>query len=547
MAAVILVGAAVSIIPLRSALKNVVRAETLGIELQRQISEYRSTLGSWQLTVDPHLEALRMGRTEIDPDAFADAMQFRSTQVQQEKELIPDLRAAGLVQDAEIMEAASQRLDAAIAALTPVVTGRALSSTAVDEIVAEERAAYRRAWDVTTNSGRHVQSDVLAADARQAAHDLDIGRDAILVVSGTMLLIVLAVTLALGARARRIEQALRTDTMRGVFETELQLALEMTRDETDVYAVVGTALDQAIEGRDVEPQLLVADNSRAHFRYVSERERKVAGCPVPSPQDCPAATRGQRLSFHSSEALSACPFLRDREGGPCSAVCVPISISGNSVGVLHTTAPLEQPPSDENLVFLEMTSRRMSERVAMLRAFATSETQARTDPLTGLMNRRSLEEHVHDLDRDTRMFSVAYADIDHFKQLNDVHGHETGDRALRLFSRVLRDSVRPNDIVARYGGEEFVIVLPDCDPTGAGIVLERIRTNLEAALAHNSVPRFTASFGLAADRGNEFFSEILEAADRALLSAKRRGRDQVVLADETGEPVPLDLPVHTTA
>ena len=134
----------------------------------------------------------------------------------------------------------------------------------------------------------------------------------------------------------------------------------------------------------------------------------------------------------------------------------------------------------------------------MLRAFARSETQAHTDPLTGLLNRRSLEARTRDLTDEGLPFVVAYGDLDQFKLLNDVHGHDTGDRALRLFARVLRDSVRPNDIPARYGGEEFVAVLPDCSIDNAVIVIERIRTRLRTALTDGTVPPFTVSFGLAA-------------------------------------------------
>ena len=91
----------------------------------------------------------------------------------------------------------------------------------------------------------------------------------------------------------------------------------------------------------------------------------------------------------------------------------------------------------------------------MLRAFSKSEVQAHTDPLTGLMNRRSLEVQVRALTEEDRPYIVAYGDLDHFKQLNDVYGHDAGDRALRLFARVAH-SLRPNTS-ARYGGEEFVV------------------------------------------------------------------------------------------
>jgi diguanylate cyclase (GGDEF)-like protein len=111
-----------------------------------------------------------------------------------------------------------------------------------------------------------------------------------------------------------------------------------------------------------------------------------------------------------------------------------------------------------------------------------------------------------------------------------VHGHDTGDRALRLFARVLRDSVRPNDIPSRYGGEEFVAILPDCSIENAVVVIERVRTRLHAALTDGAVPPFTVSFGLAESEAGLTFGETVDAADQALLRAKSAGRDRVIIA-----------------
>ncbi len=124
--------------------------------------------------------------------------------------------------------------------------------------------------------------------------------------------------------------------------------------------------------------------------------------------------------------------------------------------------------------------------------------------------------------------------------LNDTHGHESGDRALRLFARVLRDSVRPADIVARYGGEEFVVVLPDCDAEHATAVLERVRENLALTLTHAGVPAFTVSFGVATSDDGTTFDEIAARADEALLAAKASGRNRVLIAGIALEsPAPL--------
>ena len=99
-----------------------------------------------------------------------------------------------------------------------------------------------------------------------------------------------------------------------------------------------------------------------------------------------------------------------------------------------------------------------------------------------------------------------------------------------MFSRVLRDAVRPADLVSRYGGEEFVIVLPDCGIEAAVVVLERVRERLALSLLSGRIPAFTVSFGVATSADAATFDAIVAAADQALLAAKSTGRDRVLLA-----------------
>jgi len=210
------------------------------------------------------------------------------------------------------------------------------------------------------------------------------------------------------------------------------------------------------------------------------------------------------------------------------------------MGVMHANSPHLEIPSAMSVTTLELISRRAGERLSMLRAFARSEMQAKTDPLTGLLNRRSLEASAQDLVDNGESYVTAYADLDHFKTLNDVHGHDAGDRALRLFARVLRDSVRPSDIPARYGGEEFVVVLPNCGLADAALVMERVRGALAGAIAGGAGPEFTVSVGIAESSITNTFSETVEAADSALLRAKATGRDRVVVAGSPETAVPND-------
>ncbi len=328
-------------------------------------------------------------------------------------------------------------------------------------------------------------------------------------------------------------------------ETSLQRALEMVAGEELTYDVIAQAITIAAPG--VPAEMLLADSSHAHFRQVlSTSAGNDTACGVISPGDCPATITGQQRIFDDSASLDTCPYLRGRDDAVW-AKCIPVSIAGRATGVIHTQGPLARP-RPEILRGLVLVARKAGERIGMLRAFDRSETQAQTDPLTGLLNRRSLEARIHELNETELPFVVAYGDLDHFKMLNDVHGHDAGDRALRLFSRVMRDSLRPDDIPARYGGEEFVAVLPDCTLENATVVIERIRTRLHEVLAAGTVPSFTVSFGLAASEPGLTFSETVEAADTALLLAKRSGRDRVVLSGtETVDDRTPGLPQESLA
>ncbi len=416
------------------------------------------------------------------------------------------------------------------------------STTVLDTTPAEVAlAAIRVASDF--DAVRQLQNAWWAA---QLAQHRDTGRNGIIavVVAGSLVMLgVLAALTSLARAARRRDEDLaeRDRDLERVarsneFEARLQRALELSANEDGVYAVVEQALDEVVPELDVE--MLLADSSRAHFQQlVSTAADASRGCSVDSPTQCPAAQRGEVLAFESSTALDACPYLKQQPKA-ASAICVPVSVSGLTVGVVHAAGPRNAPPDAQKRTALELISRRASDRIGMMRAFSDSETQASTDPLTGLPNRRSLENSVRRLRETGNPYAVAFGDLDHFKTVNDKHGHAAGDHALRVFARVLRDQLRPVDIFGRYGGEEFLIVLPLCDAPEATEVLERIRASLSVTLVSAECPPFTVSFGLALGNAAESFEDTVSAADGALLDAKREGRDRIVLA----RPVRADAP-----
>ena len=340
--------------------------------------------------------------------------------------------------------------------------------------------------------------------------------------------------LARAARRRDVELAQRDRDLGQVaaaneFEARLQRALELCGTEHRVFGIVEQALEEAVPEFSVE--MLLADSSRAHFQQmVATAGAATHSCSVDSPTNCPAAQRGEVLLFESNRALDACPYLRD-QSQPCSAVCIPVSVSGLTVGVVHAGGAHGDPPGPHQRSALELVARRASDRIGMMRAFSRSETQASTDPLTGLPNRRALEHDVRRLTAAGTSYALAFGDLDHFKAVNDRFGHSAGDLALRIFARVLREGLRPNDLSCRYGGEEFVVVLPDCDELDALRVLERIREELAITLITAECPTFTVSFGLAPDQPGLPFEARVSAADTALLEAKRQGRNRVLVGD----------------
>jgi diguanylate cyclase (GGDEF)-like protein len=332
------------------------------------------------------------------------------------------------------------------------------------------------------------------------------------------------------AEVRRANDQLTADAVRERFDGTLNEAFEMALTEEEAYAVVRRAVVEVAPGHRAE--LLLADNSQAHLSLaMAQPELDPPGCGVLSPNSCIAVRRGRPAVFDSPDGIGSCPKLAGRVGEVGQAACSPVTFLGEGLGVLHVvTAPGDRLEPDV-LRALEVTADQAGNRMGTLRAFGRSQLQASTDGLTGLLNRRTVEERIGQLQREGRTLAVALCDLDHFKNINDTFGHEAGDRALRVFSATLRSVMRTDDLVARYGGEEFLLVMPDCGMRAAAEVLGRIRTELALSLQGGGGPTFTASFGLTLLGSEQPLDEGVRVADLALMRAKTEGRDRVVTAD----------------
>jgi diguanylate cyclase (GGDEF)-like protein len=327
-----------------------------------------------------------------------------------------------------------------------------------------------------------------------------------------------------------------TQAQRQRFESRLANALDMAEGEPEVIDVIERSFATVIPDAPIE--LLLADNSHAHLLRMAGAGPggEPPRCSVDSPDRCPAARRAQVQVFGDSDDLDACPKLRNRPEGRLSALCVPVSIMGRTVGVIHATGQPEAEVGDAQIQDLTTLAKLAGARIGLLRVMVETQLQASTDTLTGLLNRRSFSEKVAAVPLDLHPVAVAMADLDHFKTLNDTYGHETGDRALRLFARVLRDTLRSADLISRYGGEEFAIAFPDCSAVDATSALTSVLAQLDAAITVGGLPKFTSSFGITEIEPGEEFAAALRRADDALLVAKRQGRNQIVRHDPGTAP-----------
>jgi diguanylate cyclase (GGDEF)-like protein len=218
---------------------------------------------------------------------------------------------------------------------------------------------------------------------------------------------------------------------------------------------------------------------------------------------------------------------------PMALAAAPVIADGGVVGALVVLRTATRPFDGEDVDTLELLTPITGSALAAAEVHRGAVAASEVDGLTQLKNRRRLDTDLAQLPG-TDAVAFAMVDIDHFKMLNDTHGHAAGDVALQLVARTLADTVRSKDVVYRYGGEEFSLVLHACDRQEAATVVERVRAAVEALEvpggATQPLGRVTISVGVAHTDG-AVDDDLCGRADRALYAAKESGRNRVVWAD----------------
>jgi diguanylate cyclase (GGDEF)-like protein len=257
---------------------------------------------------------------------------------------------------------------------------------------------------------------------------------------------------------------------------------------------------------------------------------------IPEPHNCKAVRMGRRFRVNDVSAEPLCPsrFVAPTEG---SYYCGPLIAGGVIIGAVRVEGPKGLwTPDRESL--LESYLSGAATALSNLRLLEATKQQANVDELTGLYNRRFLEEYARKLlamaRRKNQPLGVIMMDLDHFKTFNDVYGHETGDRILRHFAKTASRAIREANLAARYGGEEFVALLPETGSESSMLVAERIRQAVERMVvpsgSEKPLPQVTVSLGIAIypEHGHGF-EEVVQAADKALYESKRAGRNRSTL------------------
>ncbi|MDV0439728.1 diguanylate cyclase [Xanthomonas sacchari] len=410
--------------------------------------------------------------------------------------------------------------------------------------------AIRRNTDSMVRSERAA----LASSARSTAANADLLRRLAVVGIPAVCAMTLCLYLLLRREIGRRSQA----ELRGHHANALLVGTvqQMQRTEQDLRT-----LNRCSRGLQ---SCVQQDEAVEVARQALERLLGDAGCSVyctdaAGEQAVCVAHWGEEALCMPALSLSGCEGLRSRAtqiqrpgaapacvhaaGAARHGTCVPMVVQGEPLGLIHLSS--RDPTLLERLPLVEVVAEQLAMALHNLQLRQRLRTQSIRDPLTGLYNRRYLEESlVRELARCERReqpLALMMLDLDHFKALNDRLGHAGGDALLAAFGQLLAGLVRPEDIACRYGGEEFTVILPGAAADVAQRRAEQIRAAVAALQVQHqgqALPPVTVSIGVAAypDHGRST-EELLRCADAALYRGKRGGRNRVAAADD----VPLRI------
>ena len=428
---------------------------------------------------------------------------------------------------------ASWRRFLPLANLAPLVPGTGLL-TAADRSAAATAVQDRLDPLIARVTGRQVVEAVAAAQAHdRARHTFTVTRFW-LIAAAVLALLAAATMIRLGLRLKRLLEAQVEAQDHGVLSSEYTDTLQATENEGEAQELLRRQVERTqpgtravVLGRNNSADRLEARTSLVELDELREPLE------LATPRSCLAVRFARSHSEGGArEPLTSCELCGRLAG---VSTCEPLLVSGEVIGsvlVAHSSQP--DVLSRQRI---RQTVSQAAPVLGNLRNLAIAELRASTDRLTGLPNQRAVQDTlkrmVAQASRTITPLTAVLLDLDHFKQINDLYGHDSGDEVLAAVGVAMRLAMRESDFVGRYGGEEFLMLLPSTDTDGAIQVTEAVR----AAIAGIRVPTvdrpITASAGVATlprDAGDSV--TLFRAADRALYAAKNAGRNRLHTATD---------------
>lgn len=352
---------------------------------------------------------------------------------------------------------------------------------------------------------------------------------------------------AIGNVARQIQDIKEAETSREQTQELFAMTdmLQAAEDHEDSGAILEATAHRLLP--EFGGALYVFNNSRDRLDLAKSWNTNDGFEPGETllPGNCWALKRGKpHINDPASNTLCCMHHI-----GLEAAIEVPMMARGQVYGLIMLSC--NGPSAHAKLTKVRRLARALADSMSLtLSSIALREalrTQSLRDPLTGLYNRRymedALERFVSLAERAGNSTSVLMIDLDNFKQLNDQFGHAKGDAVLRDVAGQLVAAVRPSDVVSRYGGEELVVIMPNCGLDDAAIKAETLRARIEGLSEAHGIP-ISASFGVATVPETATSPvDVVPMADAALYTAKKAGRNRVVKADRRGSGAASEDPV----
>jgi diguanylate cyclase (GGDEF)-like protein len=537
-------------------------------QLLRQITDMYTSARGYVLLRDPAL------LTPYDQESPA---------VQEQLAHLRDLESDSPSQVADIdalqAEVRKWQVEWARPTIARVRRGEALDAAAVVADGERRMAALRRRVMDLLQSDKLENEDVTNRTQLAMRHMLELGVGLSLLVGAALLFLTGVVTRMITQPVEQLIEA-SEQVSRGDFQLSLPppasnefgvlsqsfahmtTALRNEREELAALNKFSEAVTQCTSEVEVYDHILHSLKERFQPQQViifilksSENFLEAAASLVPlsetvrawpvieEPHNCKAVRMGRpfRVNDVSIEPLCPANFLPPSSG---SYFCGPLIAGGIIIGAVRLEG-LKDYWTPERVSLLEGYLSGAATALSNLRLLQTMKQQANVDELTGIYNRRFLEDYARKLlamaSRKNTSVSLIMMDLDHFKSFNDLHGHEVGDRILRHFAKTMSLTMRETNLAARFGGEEFVVLLPDTNAKACLLVAERIRRAVERMIVPSGtdkpLPKITVSLGIAVypEHGRSL-EELLSASDKALYESKRLGRNRATLYAEQAEP-----------